>query len=103
MTASAIISVLRCASASRGVRGASGGSCCLVRTCGCRPKHILGVAPDVESWIAVLNIDRDEPFQIVADLKLVGHAHSAVQLRRLLGHVATRFANLRLRCRCELC
>src|SRR4029077_7704181 len=44
-----------------------------------------------------------EPLQIMADLKLVGHAHSPVQLYCLLGDVASRFADLSLRRRGALC
>jgi hypothetical protein len=44
----------------------------------------------VEMMVGVteLGVDRGEPLHVMADVQLVGHAHAAMQLDRLLAHVS---------------
>ena len=45
----------------------------------------LRVSQQVIGGIAELDVDGGNPFEVMADVQLVGHAHATMQLHRLIG------------------
>ena len=53
----------------------------------------------MEIRVAERQVDRGQPLEVMADDQLVGHAHAAVQLNRLLADEAARLTDRHLGCR----